>query len=130
MNMILIFSVFSNITLFAFSSEKMMEFFPWLFQYGDQPHPHSHDEADSHALFAMATMKVGYGRYVILIIFIIEHVLFILVWMVKKIIAKRKDWVDIYMNRKDYKFRIKMSMEKRKKDKPSKDGKEEKSGKK
>jgi anoctamin-10 len=122
MNMILIVSVFSNITLFAFSSEKMMEFFPWMFQFGDQPHPHSHDENDNHTLFAMATMKVGYGRYVIMIIFIIEHILFIFIWIVKKLISKKKDWVDIYMNRKEYKFRIKMSMEKRKKEKPHKQG--------
>jgi len=103
-----ILSVLSNIVLFAFSSEKMSEFFPFLFKiyhvhvkgkiFQIQPPPGKH--------LLEADIKSGMGRYVVFIVFIIEHICFIGFWMIKKWSAGREDWTVVYRKRKEFKLKL------------------------
>ena len=47
----------------------------------------------------MATPKAGKGKYMIAIVFIIEHFLFISMWLIRRYISNKKDWADIYLAR-------------------------------
>jgi hypothetical protein len=53
---------------------------------------------DAHMLL-MATPLPGKGKYMILIVFIIEHLLFLSMWTLRIYISNLKDWVHVYHGR-------------------------------
>ena len=88
--------VISNIILFAFSSDQIAGFFPSLFKHiGTKT-----DSVDSVA-------ETGSGRYLVAIIFIIEHFAFIIVFILRKIVKSLPCWTDIYLKREEYKKIVK-----------------------
>ena len=106
LRIISILSVLSNIVLFAFSSEKMSQIFPFLFKIY---HVHVRGkvfEVKEERHLLEADVKGGMGRYVILIVFVIEHVCFIGFWMIKKWADSREDWTDVYRKRKEFKMKL------------------------
>jgi hypothetical protein len=58
-------------------------------------------------MLLMATPLPGKGKYMIIIVVVIEHLLFFLMWAIRKYIGSRKDWTDIYSARQIYKKTIK-----------------------
>lgn len=47
----------------------------------------------------MATPKVGAGRYIAIIVFLIEHVLFLTMYAVRTYIKNQTNWTDTYLAR-------------------------------
>jgi len=87
-------SILTNIFLFAFASRKITEFFPSLFK----------DEMASSniELYNVSpTAKMGQGRWVIAIVFIIENLMFLLILCLRNYVKYNKniDWVYIYNKR-------------------------------
>ena len=107
LRIISILSVLSNIVLFAFSSEKMSEFFPFLFKaYHIHVKGRLFEAVPDTKHLLEADIKSGMGRYVVLIVFVIEHICFIGFWMIKKWSDGREDWTIIYRNRKEFKLKL------------------------
>lgn len=103
MDIICIASVFSNLILFAFASDKIVEFFPFLFS--EHAHHHLDSKPNDHTL--MAVPQLGKGRYMVAIVFGIEHVLFLSMWAIRVYIRNKKNWVDVFTERQKYKKTIK-----------------------
>ncbi|KRX08061.1 hypothetical protein PPERSA_02193 [Pseudocohnilembus persalinus] len=134
LNFMCIMSVFTNIILFAFSSEQIVEFFPYFFQTQEgvlgsvfnmvkdtkfvQGIANSINQSQTHIDFGsgdhdlgnfnilQATPKTGQGRYVVAILFGIEHALFLGIWVIRKLIQQRKQWVDYLKERRIYQGKI------------------------
>ena len=49
----------------------------------------------------------GKGRFMILIVFIIEHFAFLIIWFIRKYIKSRNHWTKIYKERSEYRKKIK-----------------------
>jgi len=45
-------------------------------------------------------------KYILGMVFILEHLLFVIVWILRKIILAKLDWTNTYWNRKSYKVKI------------------------
>ena len=111
LNIITLLSVLSNLVLFAYSSDKMAEFFPFLFRIYKKHIVNPNDEND----LLEATPKRGMGQYVVLIVFILEHVFFICIWILRRIVLNQEDWTNIYKKRKEYKMKLKKKFKKEEK---------------
>jgi len=76
-NIMCLLSVYSNICLFAFSSNQITKIFPtWIL---------GQDEIQKHF---------------IIIVFILEHILLIVIFMLRKFIKDKVSWVLVYEKRK------------------------------
>lgn len=106
LRIISILSVLSNLVLFAFSSEKMSEFFPFLFKVYHVHVKGNLLQGSNNGNLLEADIKSGMGRYVVLIVFLIEHFCFIGFWIIQKIANGREDWTDVYKKRKEFKLKI------------------------
>lgn len=110
-----VLSVLSNIVLFAFSSEKMSEFFPFLFKIYHVHVKGSLLQANEEKRGLLeADIKNGMGRYVVFIVFVIEHICFVGFWAIKKWADGREDWTGIYRRRKEFKMKLNKGEIKRK----------------
>lgn len=54
-----------------------------------------------------ATPLKGKARYVVAIVFAIEHILFFVIWLIRKYMNSREEWNKILKERKEYKKKIK-----------------------
>ena len=93
MNIMSYISILSNIFLFAFASHKIVEVFPWLFNLNSDP---------TILLYTGVQPDQGKGRYLIAIVFIIENIMFLIVYFIRTYIKNSHtyDWVDTYHKRK------------------------------
>lgn len=93
-------SILTNIFLFAFASRKITEFFPSLFA----------DEImdDMEYSNVSPTAKMGSGRWVIAIVFIIENLMFLIILCLRNYVKYNKniDWVHVYTKRQQKKKKI------------------------
>lgn len=80
-NIMSLLSVLTNIFLFSFSSAKIQQVFGL-----------ENNEEFLH--------------YVLILVFVLEHILFVIIWIARKIVVAKEDWTDIYWNRKLYKQKI------------------------
>lgn len=44
-----------------------------------------------------ATPASGKGRYMVLTVFFIEHLLFLMIYFIKKYLESKKEWPEIYL---------------------------------
>ncbi|KAL4432748.1 hypothetical protein ABPG74_011569 [Tetrahymena malaccensis] len=94
LSFISIFCVLTNIILFSFSSDQITRFFPSLF-FDQAPQ-------EEQVLFMAPPPLEGQGRYLVFVVFVIEHLLFISIYLLRKFILTRSDWTMIYQQRKEY----------------------------
>ncbi len=102
LNIMSIIAILTNIFLFAFASHKITEFFPSLFLDDHGGH------VDESLLSGGPTAKMGKGRYVIAVVFIIENLMFLVVIIIRNYVkyCKTIDWVDVYERRRMQKLKI------------------------
>lgn len=102
LNHMSIMAILTNIFLFAFASHKITEFFPSLFLDDHGGH------VDPTLFTAGPTAKLGKGRYVIAVVFLIENLMFLTVYLIRNYVkyCKSLDWVDTYQRRKLQKLKI------------------------
>jgi len=82
------FGILTNCYIFAFSSEQMEEWFPSLFNPDDVPN--------------LAEIKQGNGRYVVLIMFALEHLIGFICVGIRYFIPSMTENVNIEMQRKEH----------------------------
>ena len=82
LNIMTLVSVITNIFLFSFSSNQLVSFLG----------SGSRDEV---------------VKYIVAIVFVLEHLLFVVIWIARKCVLSREDWTDVYWSRKLYKQKIK-----------------------
>lgn len=92
-------SILTNIFLFAFASRKITEFFPSLF---------ADEMMDDMGSNVSPTAKMGSGRWVIAIVFIIENLMFFIILCLRNYVKYNKniDWVHVYCKRQQKKKKI------------------------
>lgn len=103
LNVIVMISVITNVVLSSFSSNKILEFMnifydkidekSVFYQYGDRK---DQGEIDWNTV----------GKFIILIVFGMEHFLFILVFLIKKWVDNIEDWTTLYKKRKIQKQKL------------------------
>lgn len=103
LNMIVMISVITNVVLSSFSSNKILEFMnifydkidekSVFYQYGDRK---NQGEIDWNSI----------GKFIILIVFGMEHFLFILVFLIKRWVSNLEDWTSLYKKRKIQKQKL------------------------
>ena len=81
----------------------MAEFFPFLFRIYKK---HVINAGDDELDLFEADPKKGMGRYVVLIVFALEHIFFIGIWLVRRWVLNQEDWTNIYRKRKEYKSKL------------------------
>lgn len=81
MRIMALLSVVTNIFLFSFSSNKII------------------------GLFGYEHME-NMSKYIVIIVFVSEHLLFVFIWVTRKIFLSQKDWTNVYWERKSYKQKI------------------------
>ena len=74
-------SVITNIFLFSFSSNQLIRFCGF-------------------------ESKEEFIKHIIAIVFVLEHCLFVIIWIMRKTVLSREDWTNIYWGRKLYKQKI------------------------
>eukprot|EP01016_Furgasonia_blochmanni_P043236 TRINITY_DN5835_c0_g1_i2.p2 TRINITY_DN5835_c0_g1~~TRINITY_DN5835_c0_g1_i2.p2 ORF type:complete len:310 (-),score=66.68 TRINITY_DN5835_c0_g1_i2:113-1042(-) len=94
-------SVLTNLALFAYSSDQITAFFPSLF-------PPSYDrrrvlfKAVADKMNLQANPLDGQGRWVVGIIFGIEHVLYLIIFLINYLIPSKPNWVETLHERAEY----------------------------
>ena len=105
LRIISILSVLSNIVrVFERKNERIFPFLFKIYHHHVQGKFFQVQQPQKHLL--EADIKSGMGRYVVLIVFVIEHICFIGFWMIKKWEAGREDWTGVYRKRKEFKLKL------------------------
>ncbi|CAD8113710.1 unnamed protein product [Paramecium primaurelia] len=118
MDIICVISVFTNLMLFSVASDQIVKFFPSLFEETNtQPSitQSQYDEIEDNEIKIMvsscglltARPLPNKSSQATLVVILIEHILLILIYFIKKIISLRQTWVDIYLKRQEYKRTLK-----------------------
>lgn len=55
-----------------------------------------------------AKPATGKGRYMIMTVFFIEHILFLLIYVIRLGIKSKQTWATTYIQRREYKKKIKI----------------------
>eukprot|EP00483_Globobulimina_turgida_P009801 UN09820 len=84
------FSILTNCYIFAFSSEQMEEWFPNLFNMDIDDMPQSED------------IKTGHGRYVVLIMFGLEHIIAFICMLIHYFIPNVSNNVNLQTQKKQH----------------------------
>ena len=92
------FSILTNAYIFAFSSEQMEEWFPELFN----PDPDHLENEEEIIITDHEEIKSGHGRYVVLIMFGLEHIVGIICALIHYIIPNITNKVDIRLKQKQH----------------------------
>lgn len=104
LQVISLLSVITNIVLLSFSSHKILEFLNLI-----------NEKIDESSVFYTIGDKKNeteiswdtFGKYIILIVFALEHFLFILIWIFKAFVNRMEDWTTLYKKRKIQKQKLK-----------------------
>lgn len=94
------FSILSNCYIFAFSSEQMEEWFPQFFNPDDSPI--AAQQKTNLLQSGYQEMKTGHGRYVVLIMFALEHIVGFICMLIHYLVPNITNNVDISLQRKHH----------------------------
>ena len=87
-------AVLTNVFLFGFSSEQMLQWFPWLFD-------HISVVVDGVSIVEQQ-LRMGAGRYVMGLVFSLEHALLLLGLAITFLIDDVPEWVRVAIARREY----------------------------
>ena len=87
-------AVLTNVFLFGFTSEQMLQWFPWLFD-------HVQVIVDGVSVVEQQ-LHTGTGRYVVAIVFILEHILIVIGLIITFTISDIPKWVQDAILRREY----------------------------